>query len=260
MSATADASTTTAGANPSTPADSARLEQPNDAVAMNSMGQSSPDVEGSKVTEATDSSAADDAHTTSDAAKAPTTADSVKAQVESKGKAVVGQSSEGQDLSQDDNSAPPRLQERQDSVMAIGPAQDEIKAVTPGTEDVGPVCNITLLLTSGSRHPYKISAKYLSRRNVAIPDETEDGLPDPFSISIYTLKELILREWRQDWDGKPTSPSSIRLIHFGKLLDDKEPLKSMAKISADSSKGGTEMLMMPMQSTNSSRIVPMLYT
>ncbi|KAJ3473277.1 hypothetical protein NLG97_g10404 [Lecanicillium saksenae] len=61
--------------------------------------------------------------------------------------------------------------------------------------------------------------------NVAIPEETESGQPDPLSISIYTLKELILREWRNDWEAKPASPSSIRLIHFGKLLDDKEPLK-----------------------------------
>jgi len=109
--------------------------------------------------------------------------------------------------------------------MAIGPAQDEIYASTPGAPDVGPVCNITLLLTSGSRHPYKIDGKYLSRRNVTIPEETESGHPDPFSISIYTLKELILREWRSDWEAKPASPSSIRLIHFGKLLDDKEQLK-----------------------------------
>ena len=85
---------------------------------------------------------------------------------------------------------------------------------------------ITLLLTSGSRHPYKLDAKYLARRNVAMPDETENGQPDPFSISVYTLKELILREWRTDWEAKPASPSSIRLIYFGKLLDDKEQLKS----------------------------------
>lgn len=113
---------------------------------------------------------------------------------------------------------------KQDSNLGIGPAVDDIREISGGPSD-GPVCNITLLLTSGSRHPYKIDAKYLSRRNVDIPDQTEAGLPDPFSISIYTLKELILREWRSDWEAKPTSPSSIRLIHFGKLLDDKEQLK-----------------------------------
>lgn len=113
-----------------------------------------------------------------------------------------------------------------DGAIAIGPAQDEIKA--PAAEpNSPPVCNITLLLTTGSRHPYKLDAKYLTRRNVVVPETTEAGHPDPFSISIYTLKELILREWRNDWEAKPASPSSIRLIHFGKLLDDKEPLKSM---------------------------------
>lgn len=124
-------------------------------------------------------------------------------------------------------SAPtPLSKETQDASMAIGPAQDEIKALTPGTPDTSLICNITLLLASGGRHPYKIDSKYLGRRNVTVPEETEDGQPDPFSISVYTLKELILREWRNDWEAQPASPSSIRLIHFGKLLEDKEPLKS----------------------------------
>ncbi|KAL7938184.1 hypothetical protein V8C35DRAFT_291149 [Trichoderma chlorosporum] len=111
----------------------------------------------------------------------------------------------------------------EESVMAIGPAEEEIRPAGSGPD--GPVCNITLLLASGSRHPYKIDAKYLSRRQVDMPDKDGSGNPDPFSISIYTLKELILREWRSDWEAKPASPSSIRLIHFGKLLDDKEQLK-----------------------------------
>lgn len=115
--------------------------------------------------------------------------------------------------------------QREDSVMAIGPAEEEIKPAGSGPD--GPVCNITLLLASGGRHPYKIDAKYLSKRHVDMPDKDDNGNPDPFSISIYTLKELILREWRSDWEAKPASPSSIRLIHFGKLLDDKEQLKSM---------------------------------
>ncbi|RDA88656.1 hypothetical protein CP532_4103 [Ophiocordyceps camponoti-leonardi (nom. inval.)] len=114
---------------------------------------------------------------------------------------------------------------RRESVAAIGPAQEDIRLAALAGPDVGPVCIITLLLTSGSRHPYKIDAKYLARRNVVIPEENNDGYPDPFSISVYTLKELILREWRTDWEAKPNSPSSIRLIHFGKLLEDKEQLK-----------------------------------
>lgn len=130
-----------------------------------------------------------------------------------------------QDAPKEDSPKEEKSQEEkiEESVMAIGPAEEEIKPAGSGPD--GPVCNITLLLASGGRHPYKIDAKYLSRRHVAMPDQDESGNPDPFSISIYTLKELILREWRSDWEAKPASPSSIRLIHFGKLLDDKEQLK-----------------------------------
>ncbi|KAM0277050.1 hypothetical protein ACHAQH_006120 [Verticillium albo-atrum] len=113
---------------------------------------------------------------------------------------------------------------RSDS-LAIGPSVDHVQPVTPAQPSDGPVCNITLLLTTGARHPYRLDEKYLTKRNVAVPAKTDDGRDDPFSISVYTLKELILREWREEWDAKPASPSSIRLIHFGKLLDDKDQLK-----------------------------------
>lgn len=120
--------------------------------------------------------------------------------------------------------APPSpRQERTDSLSID--AADSPTAVASNPAD-GPVCNITLLLPTGARHPYKIDDKYLAKRSVEVPDVTEQGKKDPFSISVYKLKELILREWRDEWDGKPASPSSIRLIHFGKLLEDKEQLKS----------------------------------
>ena len=96
---------------------------------------------------------------------------------------------------------------------------------TGGENKEVPVLVITLLLTSGARHPYKIDEKYLTKRNVTIPATTESGRKDPFSISVYTLKELILREWREEWEAQPSSPSSIRLIYFGRLLDDKVALK-----------------------------------
>jgi len=87
-------------------------------------------------------------------------------------------------------------------------------------------------LGSGARHPYKLDERYLTKRNVVVPGVTENGKKDPFSISVYTLKELILREWREEWEAKPSSPSSIRLIHFGRLLDDKTPLKE-CRFNAD---------------------------
>ncbi|KAK1598171.1 ubiquitin-related domain-containing protein [Colletotrichum navitas] len=121
-------------------------------------------------------------------------------------------------------SAPPQVDKNQDDAMAIGPSVDDVQSVSNAPSD-GPVCNITLLLTTGARHPYKLDEKYLTKRNVNVPGLTEAGKKDPFTISVYTLKELILREWREEWDPKPASPSSIRLIHFGKLLDDKDQLK-----------------------------------
>lgn len=203
----------------SIPAENTRLDQPNDAVPMENMAQGTAPaeepktvVDASKPTENVVSDPSAASMTTPADAEQHSTSQEDNAEITSKGK------------EKEEGAPVPPTKERSDSILAIGPAQDDINA-TPGQSD-GPVCNITLLLTSGSRHPYKIDAKYLTRRNVAMPDETESGQPDPFSISIYTLKELILREWRNDWEAKPASPSSIRLIHFGKLLDDKEQLKS----------------------------------
>lgn len=72
---------------------------------------------------------------------------------------------------------------------AIGPASDT-PAAKPDPAS-GPQVVITLLLTSGARHPYKIDEKYLRKRNVTVEDM------DPFNISVYTLKELIWRDWRE---------------------------------------------------------------
>jgi hypothetical protein len=57
-------------------------------------------------------------------------------------------------------------------------------------EDAGPSLVITLLLTTGSRHPFTIDAKYLRKQSVQVEND------DPFAMSVYTLKELIWREWR----------------------------------------------------------------
>lgn len=116
----------------------------------------------------------------------------------------------------DHDASPPAIEE--------ATSDDATKANPVTSSDEGPVCVITLLVTSGKKHPYKIDEKYLTKRNVNIPGTTESGHKDPFSISVYTLKELILREWREEWEPKPSSPTLIRLIHFGKLLADKDQL------------------------------------
>ncbi|KAM5348185.1 hypothetical protein ACJ41O_008009 [Fusarium nematophilum] len=197
------------------PDETSRLEQPRDAVAMDNMPQPLSEQTPADYAHDADKTDTQGAAKPSSSTAAPTTSENPELPTAAASPSPKGKEKEA---------APPPPPTKQDSSLGIGPAVDDIKAIAPGSSD-GPVCNITLLLTSGSRHPYKIDAKYLSRRNVDIPDETESGQPDPFSISIYTLKELILREWRSDWEAKPASPSSIRLIHFGKLLDDKEQLK-----------------------------------
>ncbi|PMD36263.1 ubiquitin-like protein [Hyaloscypha variabilis F] len=119
------------------------------------------------------------------------------------------------------SSTPAPAIQRLDSV-AIGPSTEVDPK--PVTSEAGPVLLITLLLTSGARHPYKLDEKYLTKRNVAVPTLTDGGRKDPYSISVYTLKELILREWREEWEAQPSSPNSIRLIYFGRLLEDNTPL------------------------------------
>jgi hypothetical protein len=84
--------------------------------------------------------------------------------------------------------APPAALNRAET-EAIGPSTDTPAANPDNTN--GPVLVIMLLLTSGARHPYKIEEKYLKKRNINV-----DNM-DPYNISVYTLKELIWRDWRE---------------------------------------------------------------
>lgn len=89
---------------------------------------------------------------------------------------------------------------REKTAPAIGPATDKPTPVPKESEIEGPVLFITLLLSSsGARHPYKLDEKYLRKRNVMVEGN------NPINISLYKLKELILRDWR---DGK-NKPQSI---------------------------------------------------
>ena len=91
---------------------------------------------------------------------------------------------------------------------AIGPATDKSSNFQGATETEGPVLYITLLLTTGSRHPFKLDRKYLKKRNVEVEDD------NPVNMSLYKLKELILRDWR---DGN--RPSSYRAMDMLTELD-----------------------------------------
>lgn len=130
---------------------------------------------------------------------------------------------------------PPNPLTREKTAPAIGPSSDKPTLVPKESDITGPILMITLLLTNGARHPYKIDEKYLKKRSVNVEGN------NPINMSTYTLKELIWREWREgkrnpdfehnawpladyldlEWEARPSSPSSIRLIYYGKLLDDK---------------------------------------
>lgn len=145
--------------------------------------------------------------------------------------------------------AEPHPLTREKTGPTIGPLVDKSISNSQSSDAVGFSLLITLLLINGARHPFKIDEKYLKKRSV-----NADG-GNPVNLSVYTLKELIWREWRDgkfgaahsgfqipfntrsrsllttrktEWEPRPSSPSSIRLIFFGKLLEDKSKLHGKA--------------------------------
>lgn len=106
---------------------------------------------------------------------------------------------------------------------ALGPATDGPLALPSSSADRGSALTITLMLTTGARHPYKIDEKYLKNRKV--DSLSMNGSFDPREISGYKLKELIWTDWRTEWEPRPASPSSIRLIILGRFVEDKAALK-----------------------------------
>lgn len=94
---------------------------------------------------------------------------------------------------QSPSSASPHSLTRENTGPAIGPIADKPLTNPQGPDAGGLSLFITLLLTSGARHPFKIDERYFKKRNVSV-----DG-SNPVNMSVYTLKELIWREWR---DGK----------------------------------------------------------
>lgn len=119
-------------------------------------------------------------------------------------------------------SEPPPASLKRQATEALGPATEA--PIAPPTS-TGPVLSITLMLTTGARHPYKIDEKYLRNRNCQAL--ASDGTFDPRELNGYKLKELIWTDWRTEWEPRPAAPSSIRLIIWGKMLDDKKMLSGM---------------------------------
>lgn len=137
------------------------------------------------------------------------------------------------------DSAPMPPLKREQTAPAIGPSSDRPTPLSKEAES-DKVLLITLLLTNGARHPYKIDEKYLKKRNVSVESD------NPINLSIYDLKNLIWREWRDgklhhiqlclnrhvntlsaEWESRPTNPTSIRLIYAGQMPGDSAKLKGM---------------------------------
>ncbi|KAK5121803.1 hypothetical protein LTR85_004678 [Meristemomyces frigidus] len=116
-------------------------------------------------------------------------------------------------------SEPPPATLTRKQTEALGPATEAPIAPPVST---GPVLSITLMLTTGARHPYKIDERYLRNRNCQAL--ASDGTFDPRELNGYKLKELIWTDWRNEWEPRPTAPGSIRLIIWGKMVDDKKML------------------------------------
>ncbi|KAM0702382.1 hypothetical protein Q7P35_011292 [Cladosporium inversicolor] len=119
------------------------------------------------------------------------------------------------------SSNPPDLNRSQTAELALGPDGEPSPLTDPST----PALRITLMLTTGARHAYTISQKYLTSRKVTAVDAS--GNFDPREMSGYKLKELIWTDWRSEWEDRPRDPSSIRLIIMGRMIDDKVNLKGM---------------------------------
>lgn len=116
--------------------------------------------------------------------------------------------------------------------------RQQTEAIGPSTDSPTPVAvantnavHINLLLTNGARHPYTVDERYLKKRGV-----TPEGM-DPFHLSVYNLKELILRDWRSGrrihnhaWEGVVTDVqyrmgSSTRSTR----VDTTDPLRTDAR-------------------------------
>ena len=57
-----------------------------------------------------------------------------------------------------------------------------------------------------------------------------EGLEARLGILGPGRSELHLLTRGEEWEPRPTSPSSIRLIHMGRLLDDKISLKGLSHV------------------------------
>lgn len=78
-----------------------------------------------------------------------------------------------------------------DSPLQVAGSPTDKYAVAKIGSPALPAINLILLLPTGARHNLHINENYLREQNVPIEARSI------FSISVYTLKELILRDWHE---------------------------------------------------------------
>ena len=96
---------------------------------------------------------------------------------------------------------------------AIGPSSDQPTPIPKEADSTGPTLVITLLLPTGARHPYRMDEKYLKKRNVNVPNN------NPVHMSVYTLKELIWREWREGMDPHPLCIFKVLTVSYRRPIN-----------------------------------------
>ncbi|KAL0632390.1 hypothetical protein Q9L58_008713 [Maublancomyces gigas] len=111
-------------------------------------------------------------------------------------------------------------------VTGESPPSPEMR--TPSSSPpIGPsvvALSVTLLLISGVRHQFTMDETYLEQHSVKAQSGKE-SLRDPFEMSVWQLKECIWKDWKDEWDQRPASAMFIRLIHFGRMLEDRHLLR-----------------------------------
>lgn len=68
----------------------------------------------------------------------------------------------------------------------------------PSSPPIGPsvvALSVTLLLISGVRHQFTMDETYLDQHSVK-GQSGKESLRDPFEMSVWQLKECILKDWK----------------------------------------------------------------
>jgi hypothetical protein len=107
----------------------------------------------------------------------------------------------------------------ENAIGAVGDSPVEVQEAP----DQKVVSIVLLIPATGRRHTYTIGMKYLAKRNVTNVENN-----DPFNLTVSTMKDLILRDWKAEWEPRPADASFIRLILMGRELEDSKTLRGMS--------------------------------